>query len=51
VVTMQRQPLGSAPLQEPPAPRSAWIPVDVHWSDDPALCWDGVCAQGDLPLD
>ncbi|MFQ6537209.1 MULTISPECIES: hypothetical protein [Aphanothece] len=30
---------------------SNWIPVEASWSEDPALCWDGICAQGDLPLD
>lgn len=28
-----------------------WVPVEARWSDDAALCWDGVCARGDLPLD
>lgn len=31
--------------------RGGWIPVQAHWSNDAALCWDGVCARGDLPLD
>lgn len=30
---------------------SDWVPVDAHWTADAALCWDGVCAKGDLPLD
>jgi hypothetical protein len=44
-VTMQR-PSPSQPASTPP-----WIPVEARWSEEPALCWDGICAQGDLPLD
>lgn len=25
--------------------------VQARWLADQTLCWDGVCAQGDLPLD
>ncbi|MEB3297358.1 MAG: hypothetical protein VKL23_07470 [Cyanobacteriota bacterium] len=28
-----------------------WQNVDVSWSADAALCWDGVCARGPIPLD
>lgn len=42
-VTMQRP--------SPADPLPAWIPVEARWTDDPALCWNGVCAQGELPLD
>jgi hypothetical protein len=28
-----------------------WVPVQPHWSADAALCWDGVCAKGEIPLD
>jgi len=28
-----------------------WIPVETSWIAGPALCWNGVCAQGDIPLD
>lgn len=28
-----------------------WKPVQARWTADAALCWDGLCAQGDLPLD
>jgi hypothetical protein len=31
--------------------RRDWIPVQAHWDADTALCWDGICAQGDIPLD
>ena len=30
---------------------AAWIPVETTWIVGPALCWNGVCAQGDIPLD
>jgi hypothetical protein len=30
---------------------AAWIPVESTWIAGPALCWNGVCAQGDIPLD
>ncbi|MBE9153508.1 MULTISPECIES: hypothetical protein [unclassified Cyanobium] len=42
-VTMQRPSPGN--------PSPVWIPVEARWTDDPALCWNGVCAQGDFPLD
>ena len=29
----------------------AWQPVTARWAEDTSLCWDGVCARGDLPLD
>ncbi len=32
-------------------PAGAWQAVKARWSDDQALCWDGICAQGDIPLD
>lgn len=28
-----------------------WVPVQPHWSADTALCWDGICAKGEIPLD
>jgi hypothetical protein len=33
-----------------------WVPVDTRWiagnaGTDPALCWDGICAVGPIPLD
>lgn len=31
--------------------RGSWVPVQAHWSAEAALCWNGVCARGDLPLD
>jgi hypothetical protein len=31
--------------------RSTWVPVQPRWREDATLCWDGVCAQGEIPLD
>jgi hypothetical protein len=28
-----------------------WRPVSSRWQEDTSLCWDGVCARGDIPLD
>lgn len=28
-----------------------WQTVKSQWSDDQALCWDGICAKGQFPLD
>ncbi len=28
-----------------------WQPVTATWQPDASLCWDGVCAKGDIPLD
>lgn len=46
---------GTVRMQDP-APQSGvnghgWIPVETSWIAGPALCWNGVCAQGDIPLD
>ena len=30
---------------------ASWIPVETTWIAGPALCWNSVCAQGDIPLD
>ena len=29
----------------------AWATVQARWSADSCLCWDGLCAQGAIPLD
>lgn len=29
----------------------SWQPVTATWQQDTSLCWDGVCARGDIPLD
>ena len=47
-VTMNNPPDG--PLSKLPRGRG-WIPVQTSWIAGPALCWNGVCAQGDIPLD
>lgn len=36
--------------------KDQWVPVETRWIADrpgldPALCWDGVCALGEIPLD
>lgn len=31
--------------------QAGWQPVTAQWSADAALCWDGVCARGEFPLD
>jgi hypothetical protein len=38
-------------LVEMQGPSDGWRAVNSRWSDDQALCWDGVCAQGQFPLD
>jgi len=48
---------GTVRMQDPEHGRQSgshergWIPVETSWIAGPALCWNGVCAQGDLPLD
>lgn len=43
---------GSGTVQmQAPRHASGWIPVATSWIAGPALCWNGVCAQGDIPLD
>ncbi|MFN7898316.1 MAG: hypothetical protein ACK5N0_01435 [Synechococcaceae cyanobacterium] len=39
---------GSLRMREP---GSAWREVDSRWIESSSLCWDGVCARGDIPLD
>jgi hypothetical protein len=29
----------------------SWRPVSSRWKDHNSLCWDGLCARGDIPLD
>ncbi|MCH9713080.1 MAG: hypothetical protein K0U63_00795 [Cyanobacteria bacterium] len=31
--------------------QAPWLPVQARWTADAALCWDGICAQGNIPLD
>jgi hypothetical protein len=40
--------LGSVTMQHGAA---AWRPVRSRWEGQNSLCWDGVCARGDIPLD
>jgi hypothetical protein len=39
---------GSVTMQKP---SGGWRPVSSRWQEDTSLCWDGVCARGDIPLD
>lgn len=44
---------GTVSLWQPPR---GWTPIETHWlataqGADPALCWDGLCALGPIPLD
>lgn len=32
-------------------PARTWQAVSASWTADAALCWDGVCARGAIPLD
>ena len=47
-VTMNDSPPGEPAI---PGQPGAWVPVETTWISGPALCWNGVCAQGDIPLD
>ncbi len=29
----------------------SWRPVSSRWEDRTSLCWNGLCARGDIPLD
>ena len=51
IVSMRRWPAeakGHRPGVAVPPP---WSPVTVFWGEDQALCWDGLCAKGEIPLD
>lgn len=39
---------GSVTMQEN---SSGWRAVSSRWQEDTSLCWDGVCARGEIPLD
>ena len=28
-----------------------WQTVNPRWGEDQSLCWDSLCARGDIPLD
>ena len=32
-------------------PGGPWRPVNSRWQSDGCLCWDGICARGNIPLD
>jgi hypothetical protein len=39
---------GSVTMQQD---NSGWRAVSSRWQEDTSLCWDGVCAKGEIPLD
>jgi hypothetical protein len=39
---------GAVTMLRPPG---GWQPVSSRWEADTSLCWDGVCARGEIPLD
>jgi hypothetical protein len=39
---------GAVTMQKGAGP---WQQVTAIWRPDTSLCWDGVCAKGDIPLD
>lgn len=39
---------GAVRMQKEAGP---WQSVTATWQADASLCWDGVCAKGDIPLD
>jgi hypothetical protein len=39
---------GSVTMQEA---SGGWRAVNSRWEEETSLCWDGVCARGDIPLD
>ena len=42
---------GSGTMEMQVGKRTAWARVQGRWSADGALCWNTVCARGELPLD
>lgn len=42
---------GQVRMRRGGGPASPWVPVEARWRADAALCWDGICAKGDFPLD
>ncbi len=42
---------GSGQMRMKGSRDSAWQSVQARWIAERTLCWDGVCARGDLPLD
>ncbi|MEB3200042.1 MAG: hypothetical protein VKK62_05910 [Synechococcaceae cyanobacterium] len=47
-IRFRHDPRGPLRMQEP---GRDWRSVDSRWEDSRDLCWDGVCARGDIPLD
>jgi hypothetical protein len=54
-IAFQHDGTGTVTMNDPaarqPGQTNGWIPVKTTWIAGPALCWNGVCAQGEFPLD
>jgi len=42
---------GSGRMRMKESNQSGWRQVQPRWIADRTLCWNGICARGDLPLD
>ena len=42
---------GTVTMQGGPGEGGGWRPVSSRWEEDASLCWNGICAKGDIPLD
>ena len=42
---------GSGTMQMQIGDQTPWAEVQTRWSADGTLCWNTVCARGDIPLD
>jgi hypothetical protein len=42
---------GSGTMQMQIGDQTPWAKVQARWSADGTLCWNTVCARGDIPLD
>ena len=47
-ISFRHDPRGPLRMQ---VPGSDWREVDSRWIEPSSLCWDGVCARGQFPLD
>ena len=42
---------GSGTIEMQIGEQSAWTKVQGRWTPDGSLCWNTVCARGNIPLD
>ncbi|WP_255441005.1 hypothetical protein [Synechococcus sp. HK01-R] len=42
---------GSGRMRLRDSSKAGWQPVEARWVAERTLCWDGICARGNLPLD